>query len=149
MKTPRKTMYKALLCLVMLAGFTATAQKRTITINQLPAAAQAFIKNNFSGQTADYIVEDKGFMETEYEVRLANGTEIEFDGSGNWEEIDGNNNPIPAAILPKGINSYINGKFKGQAIHKADKKRYGYDIELVNGLELEFDSTGKFLRLDD
>ena len=149
MNTAIKTMYKTFLAAALLAGFTANAQKKTITVTQLPAAAQTFIKTHFAGQNADYIVEDKGLLDTDYEVRLANGTEIEFDEKGNWDEIDGNRNILPTAIIPKGIATYTTANYKGHNVVKIDKKRSGYEVELSNGVELEFDTAGKFLRLDD
>jgi len=34
-------------------------------------------------------------------------------------------------------------------IKEIKKKRTGYEVELSNGLDLEFNSKGKFLRMDD
>ncbi|MHA3786715.1 PepSY-like domain-containing protein [Flavobacterium hauense] len=144
-----KTVFKLILTLALFSGFTANAQKRNITIKELPAAAQTFLSQNFPKQTAAYAVEDKGMISTDYEIMLSNGVEIEFDGKGNWEEIDGNKNALPHSVLPKAIADYADRNYKGQGIEKIEKEKWGYKVEFLNDVELRFDSNGKFLRIDD
>jgi len=43
----------------------------------------------------------------------------------------------------------VRKSFPNTAIKKIEKKRFGYDVELINGLDLEFDSKGNFKRIDD
>ena len=135
--------------LVIFLSFSAFGQERAITLNELPSTAQTFISKNFPNQAPSYVEEDKGIMNTDYKVLLTDGTEIEFDGKGNWEEIDGNKRSIPNSILPQKIVSYIKSNYKGQGVEKIEKESWGYQIEPLSGLELEFDNDGKFLRIDD
>ncbi len=144
-----KTVLKLTLALLFLTGFTTNAQEKKITLQELPATAQAFISKNFPNQAASYVIEDKGMISTDYDVMLTGGTEIEFDGKGNWKEIDGNKSAIPNTVLPVGIASYIDANYKGQGVEKIDREYNGYNVELLNNMELEFDSNGKFLRIDD
>ncbi len=123
----------------------------TIThdVKQLPQTAQDFIKKHFAKEKVSYIKIDKEILETEYEVRFENGTSIDFAGNGNWKDVDCENTAVPTAIIPKKIQSYVNQNFKGQTITKIDNTERHYDIELSNGLDLEFDTKGNFLRMDD
>lgn len=130
-------------------SLTANAQKTTITVAELPAKAQTFLKKHFANETPTYVVKDKETFSTDYEVQFANKTEVEFDGNGELKEVDGNHNAIPVAVIPAKIASYVKTNFKDVQITKLDKGRWGYEINLSNGLELEFDSNGKFLRIDD
>lgn len=129
--------------------FGCNAQKRNIAITELPAPAQTFIKTNFPNQATSYIIEDKEITHTEYKVRFTGGTEVEFDGKGNWEELDANRGTLPNSVLPKAIAAYVAQNYKGLAVEKLDRERYGYKLEFTNDLELEFDANGKFLRIDD
>lgn len=138
-----------ILAALSLTCFACNAQKRKITIKELPATAQAFIKTNFPNQATSYIIEDKGLTKTEYEVRFSGGAEVEFDGSGNWKEIDANKSMMPATVLPKGIAAYIAQNYKGQEVEKIEKKSRGYKLEFVNDLELEFDTNENFVKIDD
>ena len=149
MKTSMGYTKTFILAVTSLACFACNAQKRKITIAELPATAQTFIKTNFPNQATSYIIEDKGITKTEYKVQFTGGTEIEFDGKGNWEELDANRGTLPASVLPKAIAAYVAQNYKGLSVEKLDRERYGYKLEFTNDLELEFDANGKFLRIDD
>jgi len=133
---------------VLFFGLAANAQDKKITAAQLPAAAQSFIKQHFKGETVTSAVLDKEMFDNDYETVLSNGVKINFDAKGNWDSID-SRNALPASVLPKAISTYVAANFKGQNVLQIDKKIAGYDIELSNGTELEFDANGKFLRIDD
>ena len=129
----------ALVCMMM-QSVTTFAGDRIIPKEQLPAAAQTFIQKTFPGQTVSYAKIDSDGRKT-YEVRLSNGTEVEFDKNGTWDKVDCNHSAVPANLVP--------ASFPGATIVKIDKERYGYDIELSNDLELKFNKNGKMLRVDD
>lgn len=139
------------ICLItgLAFGISVNAQKTVITKTALPTNAQSFLRTHFSGQEPTYIIEDKEMFSKDYKVQFADNIEVEFDGKGNWEEIDGNNKAIPINIIPKKIVSYVNTYFTNTVITKIDKGAWGYEINLSNGLELEFNSKGNFIRIDD
>ncbi|WP_281232088.1 PepSY-like domain-containing protein [Flavobacterium gelatinilyticum] len=139
----------ACLLLGLTCGYWANAQKTVIAKTKLPVAAQTFLKTHFSGQEPVSIIEDKETFSKDYKVQFANTTKVEFDGKGNWEEVDGNHNSIPSSIIPKNILSYIKTNYPKIPITKIDKGRWGYKVDLSNELELEFNSKGNFLRIDN
>lgn len=126
------------------------AQESVIKTNELPKTALDFISKNFSGQKVSQAVKDKGMISTDYEVWLDNGVKIEFDGNGNWEEVDGEKDTaIPTGFIPAKITSYVSKNFPTHKISKIEKDSNSYDVELTNGLDLEFKLNGDFLRIDD
>lgn len=133
----------------LLFSFSANAQKTTITITELPAKAQTFLKKHFGTENPTYIIKDKETFSTDYKVQFANKIEVEFDGNGDWEEVDGHHTAIPTAIVPTAIATYVKTNFNDAQVTSLDKGRWGYEVNLNNGLELEFDLSGKFLRIDD
>jgi len=149
MKTTMGYSKTMLLTAASLVCFACNAQKRNITLAQLPATAQTFIKTNFPNQATSYIIEDKDLTETDYKVVFTGGAEVEFDGNGNWEEIEAKKSVLPASVYPKPVADYIAKNYKGLAVDKLEKKRWGYKLEFTNDIELEFDANGKFLRIDD
>lgn len=144
-----KTQMSLSLIAGLLFSFSAHAQKTTITTAELPAKAQAFLKEHFANENPASIVKDKETFSTDYKVRFSNNTEVEFDSKGNWEEIDGNHTPIPTTTIPAKIASYVKSNYKEVSITKIDKGHWGYEVDLSNGIELEFDSNEKFLRIDN
>lgn len=139
----------AIIALMALSTF-GFAQKKVINNNQLPANAQTFIKNNFAiNQISSTIEEQESLFSKEYKVILNNGTEIEFDKSGNWEEVDGNKTAIPLKIVPRTIQNYVAKSFPNTQIVKIKKSLRKYEVEISNGLELEFNKKGQFTKIDD
>lgn len=145
----KKLHLTACLLLGLTFGFSANAQKTVITKTALPANALAFLKTHFTGQEPTYILQDKETFSTDYKVQFANNIEVEFDGKGKWEEVDGNHQAIPVTVIPKGISHYVKNNFADTTVTKIDKGTWGYEVDLSNGLELEFNSKGNFLRIDN
>lgn len=137
-----------LLGLVMFSYFS-FAQKRVIKFEELPSNSMQFIKKHFSKSPVTSVIKDDEITDIDYKVILNDGTKISFDRNGEWDEIDSMNGKIPAALIPEKISSYVNANYKGFYITSIDKGFRKYKIELSNGLDLEFDKQGNFLRIDD
>ncbi len=135
---------------VLFAMNFATAKEQQIQFSELPQKAQTFVKTHFSqGEVASVWKDTEYLIVEDYTVVLNNGTEIEFYPSGEWKEVKARGTQIPAKIIPGSISQYVSQQFSGNNIKKISKKRYGYEVELTGGTDLEFDKNGKFLRIDD
>lgn len=135
---------------VMLALPMAAKDRIYHNSDPLPSAAKTTLKKNFPKQTVNRIKVESHFIGgDEYEVILSNGTEIEFDKDGEWKEVDCGHVAVPGAFVLKSIAQYVGRNYSGQKIVKVSKERNKYEIELSSGLDLEFDRSGKFLRVDD
>lgn len=141
---------KKIFSLVMLTmSMVIFAQDQVIRFNQLPQAGQKFITSYFGAKQVSAVLMDDDYFSKDYEVILTNGTKIEFDGDGAWTEVDGKRNAIPTGFVPKSISNYVKKSFPNAKIKKIEKKRFKYEVELTNGLDLEFNSRGQFTKIDD
>jgi len=127
---------------------TACADDKLIPAEQLPEAARTFIQKSFPNESITFVQKD-GFFRPTYEVRLNNGTEIEFDNKGVWDSMDCKRSSVPENLIPAEIVKYVKAKFTNILITKIDKERKGYEIELSDGLELKFDKNGALISVDD
>lgn len=136
---------------ILMIAFSAVlfAQDQNISFNKLPQKAQQFVKTYFGVKNVSVVMLDDDYIKKEYEVYLNNGTKIEFDGSGTWKEVDGKRNKIPTGFAPASIASYVKKSFPNAKITKIEKNRFSYEVELSNGLDLEFNSKGQFKKIDD
>ena|SRR5690606_20662132 len=131
-------------------SFEANAQETVITQNELPEVAQAFITDHFPGQKISRAIKDVEYrIKTEYEVYLDNNVKVEFDGKGNWKDVDGNNAAIPTKFIPEKILHYVAQNFPTQHITQIEKSSSKFEVALLNGPDLEFNAKGSFLRIDD
>ena len=126
-----------------------SADDRPIPVEQLPAAAKTFVKMYFPENTIVYAKIDIEMQKTEYEARLNDGSKVEFDGQGEWKEVDCHYKAVPAALVPKAVADYVGLKFPDIAITKISRKWYGYEVELLSDLDLRFDKDGAFIGFDD
>lgn len=124
------------------------AKDVVIKVQDLPQAAQSFISTHFQGIEVAFVVKDGN----EYDVRFANGWELEFNRKGEWETIDCKHEAVPSsiiALIPESIPASIRNISTNEYITEISKNRWEYDIELSNGLDLEFSLSGKLKKVDD
>ena len=111
-----------------------------------------FINRHFTKPEVSHIKIDKEMLEaTKYEVLLTDGTEIEFDSKGNWEEVSARKGQvIPASIVPNFAVDYLKAhNFAAEGVTKVERDRKGYEVELSTGVSFKFDKKGKFVKADD
>lgn len=126
---------------------------KRISVDELPVKAKQFITTHFGKDGSIVYAEKKWYS---YEVYLANGFEIDFYTDGEWKEIEAHREQIPASIvkiLPKKISDYLTANHKDWTMTELKKKKYGYEIELVNpsvgsDVELKFNHQGDILKVD-
>ena len=151
----RITIMKKILSLLVLAivavQFSFAKDVITKDMNQLPLPARNFINGNFAKPQIAHIKIDKDMMEsTKYEVLLMDGTEIDFDSKGNWEEVSaGKGHAVPASVVPSFAASYLKEHNFTEPVTKVERDRKGYEVELSTGVSFKFDKKGKFLKADD
>ena len=134
----------------MTLSLTSNAQEKIIDLGQLPKQAQSFIKTYASKLSVAYVkLEDELFSKKSYEVKMKDGSEFEFDKNGEWKEIDMKRKSIPFALIPQAIKDYVSKSFPKNEVVKISRSSSKYEVELSNGLDLVFNSKGKFLRIDD
>ena len=75
-------------------------RERIINPEQLPAAAQTFVKQYFPENVISIAQKEVDGMRTKYSVHLDDGTEIEFNSKGEWDNVDCNFHSVPAELIP-------------------------------------------------
>ncbi len=139
---------------VILAGLLAIASvskadDRPVRFEELPKAAQKFVKVNFPDNIVLYASMDDDIMFPEYEVGLDNGVNIDFRNDGQLEKIQARQTGVPAAIIPVKIREYVTAHYPGVKILEYEVDRNGYEIKVSNGLEMKFSLTFHLVEIDD
>lgn len=145
-------MKKILTLLAMLVGVVCFASARDTYAHDasvLPPATQTTLKNNCKARVSVVKI-DKDFGRiSEYEVVLTDGTEVTFDHNGNWKDVEvGAKSSVPKGFIPAAIATYIAKIQPKQRVIGIEKSSRGYEVDLSNGVEMKFDTAGKFIRYD-
>ena len=134
----------AFVAIVCFGLSTAMAQNT----NANPAITQ-FVTQYFPEATIQMVMPD----EDDIDVVLNDYTKIEFKLNNEWKKVDCEHATkfisVPASLVPEQITAYVNANFPNTIIKKLEKKFFGWEIELSNGLEVKFNNNFKVTKVDD
>lgn len=129
------------------------SDEQKVDPTSLPQNTQDFIASAFPNangykKVSKNTVPDDGVM---YEVRLNDDTQLDFDTAGNWLHAKAKKGTLPQTFLdtlPTAIVTYLNQNQTGVGVEQIDLDNKGYEVELINGIEIEFDLKGNFVSID-
>lgn len=102
----------------------------------------------FKNKQVVYVNQDGILLKT-FDVVFNDATKIEFDGKGQWKEVDMNTQAVPEFFIPASIQNYVKANYPGTIITCIDVERGLKEIKLSNGLELKFNSWDQLIEIDD
>ena len=138
-----------ILSVVLFQNISYADSERLITVDKLPVAAQKFLKTHFADQPLTYAKVDGYMFDVDYEVRLTDGTKIDFDRKGNWTNVERKTVALPEKLVPTKIAEYVAKHYAGSKVVKIERNKRSFEVELSNGLELTFDTRYNLINVDD
>lgn len=122
---------------------------RPIKYEELPAEAKSFISAHFAGEEVSHIILDKDIVCNDYTVSFLSGTKLEFNGKGEWKEVECNKASVPEALVPQQIAEYVKTNYPQRAITEIKREHGNTEVKLNGGLELTFNSRYRVVDVDD
>ena len=142
-----KTQILTLACIAAIS-FTAMScdDDKVIGETDLPQASRDFLATHFAGVNVTRIEKEKD----NYSVHLSNRVEVDFNNSGEWTEVDGEDGvAIPTGYILPQIVAYVEDNYSGNPINGIEKVRSGFDVDLVRqDVDLVFVQNVGFVRVD-
>jgi hypothetical protein len=80
---------------------------------------------------------------------LESGVKIEFDGDGQWNDVECRGGAVPAAIVPQKIADYVAKKYPANKIVEISRDHNDWEVKLNGGLELTFNRDYRLVDVDD
>lgn len=144
-----KTVNLILVVLLVSASQLMNAQDRYLKIEEYPTQITSYAKEHFPKSDIVSIKEEKDIRKIEYEVKLRNLEELEFDQDYKIKSIE-SKTELPHSVVPQKILDYVARNHPNQVILEWKRKRNNkQEIELDNDLEIQFDLKGNFIKADD
>lgn len=134
--------------LFVLPVLFASCEKTTV-LDSVPAEIRSYVTAHFPANTILQTVKNVDGTEITYDVILSESIFLEFNRKKEITEIDATT-ALPDDVIPDNILNYVNINYPDNFIigwELKDKKNQ--QIDLNNGLELLFDKSGNFIRLDN
>ena len=122
---------------------------KPIQLTEMPKEAQEFIQRHFANQSVALAKIDTEFLDKTYEVVFTNGDQVKFDKKGKWTKVDCEHTQVPLAIVPVAIQQYVSKNYPDAKVVKIElTDRKGYEVDLSNGFEIEFDKKMRVVEID-
>ncbi|MFI3333393.1 MAG: PepSY-like domain-containing protein [Rikenellaceae bacterium] len=143
-----KKLFFALFALLFSVS-TLSAEERVIDHHSLPKTAQQFIATHYAADKVSIATMERGVFDKDYKVILTSGVKLEFDGSGEWTEIEcKRNSEVPMKVVPSKVANYVSKRFPKSKIVKIERDKRSVDVELNNDMELKFNNKGDLIEID-
>ena len=113
--------------------------EKKIDFGDLPSEARSFIENYFPSADILSIVQEKEDGRKEYQVKLSNGTDMEFDEDGEWTNIECYFSPLPPGILPANVITKVEELHPEAYINGVEKELGGYVVEVTDAGGIDWD----------
>ncbi|MGN6438974.1 MAG: PepSY-like domain-containing protein [Agriterribacter sp.] len=123
-------------------------KEKVVSPNDLPATSTSYINAHFSGQQIVQVVKERDDLKTTYRAILNNGVKLEFNKDGEIIDIE-SSEALPNSVIPAPILAYVTDNYPNAFIKEWELSKTQQEVKLSNGLSLEFDRNGTFLRIDD
>ena len=115
-----------ILLLTSVSSAHAFVDSYTIDRDKLPAEAQEILAEHFPKAKIGMIKVDRHLLKKpDYEVRLVNGSTIEFNNKGKWRKVDCKNREVPSSLIPKSITRSVTKNFPDVKITSIVKEVVG------------------------
>lgn len=135
-----------LLAMVLAAAGSAAAlpfDKYSLNREDLPKEAQEMLTTHFPKAKVSMIKVDRHLLKkTDYDVKLVNGTKIEFNNKGKWTSVDCKKRAVPETLLKKSMTRHVTKKHPGSKIVRIKKIAAGFEVGLSSGETLRFNHLG-------
>ncbi len=113
--------------------------EKKIDFGDLPSEARSFIENYFPSADILSIVQEKEDGRKEYQVKLSDGTDMEFDEDGEWTNIECYFSPLPTGILPANVITKVEELHPEAYINGVEKELGGYVVEVTDADGIDWD----------
>jgi len=127
---------------------TGCGKETILNENDIPTEIKTYVEKHFPGSKILQCVKDKDGLELNYDVIIEGNFKLEFNKKKEIESIDGVTK-LPDSVIPAKILTYVQTNYSSNFITDWDIDRNDQQIELDNDIELKFNKSGDFLRIDN
>lgn len=127
--------------------FASCDKEEIIPASELPTEITTFISTHFPDNTIVQAIIDKDGLTKTYDILLSGNISLEFNKKKEIIDIDGVSQ-LPDSVIPEKILQYVATNYPSNFITDWELEGKNQQVQLDNGLDLEFNMEGGFLRVD-
>jgi len=139
---------KAFLITSMAAFLSSCEKEEMIPTSELPTEIASYVSTHFPDNRILQVVKDKDGLTKTYDLILEGSISLEFNRDKEIIDIDANSK-LPDSVIPEKLRLYVIANYPSNVITDWEIEEKKQQIELENGIGLEFNMNGDFLRIDN
>lgn len=117
--------------------------KYSINREDLPEQAREMLDEHFPKKKVSMVKTDKHLLKkSDYDVKLTDGTKIEFNSKGAWTSVDCGKKAVPETLLKSSMKRYVSKNHPDATIVAISKSTLSYELTLDSGHLLKFTLLG-------
>ena len=116
-------------------------------VSETPQEIEAFVNTYFPNNAIVRVTMDPADNMSTYDVTLAGNIELEFNSKKELTSVE-SRTKLPDSLIPANIRSYVTTNYPQNYIVGWELEATYQQVELNNGVELEFTMNGEFIRVD-
>jgi hypothetical protein len=136
------------LSLIGMTFLTNCEKEEIISSLDLPVEINSYISTHFPNKSILQVIKDKDGLIKSYDILLNENVSLEFNRKNEIIDIDGNTK-LPDSVIPDKILQFVALKYAANFVTDWQLDGNNQQVELDNGLDLEFNIKGEFLRIDN
>jgi hypothetical protein len=141
-----KKLFVILMSVVALTAFVSCNDK-PVPADKLPAKAKTFLNTYFPSIEVISVIKEK---DGDYDVYLADDSEVEFKSNGDWKKVDCEGRAVPVGYFPTSILTYVTTNYPADYIEDISYENNRYEVGLgYLDIDLLFDNNGDFIGQDN
>mgnify|MGYP001374528075 CR=1 FL=1 len=147
MKT--KNFLTTIILLASMSFLAVSCDKESIVSeDKLPTEVTQYINTHFPNVAILQSIIERDNLKKSYEVILEGNIELKFNSKKEIVDIEGTSK-LPDSVVPEKIRQYVAEKYPNNFIIGWELDDRNQQVELDNGLDLEFKMNGDFIRIDN
>lgn len=146
MKT-KNTLFVALSLVVALFAFSSCDKEEVISKDKLPVEISQYISTHFPNNDVMQAMIEKDDFKKTYEIILKGNIELKFNSKKEIIDIE-SLTALPESVIPVKIREYVAVNYPDNFIKGWELDDKNQQIELDNGLDLEFKMNGDLFNIE-
>lgn len=122
--------------------------QRLLETNEIPTKILRYKEEHFPENEIVRAIEETNHGVFTYELFLEGNFELDFNEYFQIVEIEGKTK-LPDSVIPTPILEYVVQHYPDNFITDWELEGHYQKVELDNGIELEFELNGDFIKMDD
>lgn len=140
---------KRLFLLALVSFMLMSCEKKYILpLTDIPSEISNYVNTHFPDNPITQAIKDTDGLERTYDITLEGGFFLEFNRKKEVIDIEGLSK-LPDSVIPTKLLEYVTTNYPDNDIIGWELDDPDQQIKLENGLELEFNMNGDFLRIDN